>query len=137
LPDAGRPARLPEVVGVPGLPFRELHHGIACRIYFKPISCGLLAACYPTISALPVGSFITENLMSTPNPEESARKILSIFAEKNVSVGEILMAGQVNLGFLNDRKFRAEDYTVGANYAQQHGWLEFKGTTVKLLKTGA
>jgi len=75
--------------------------------------------------------------MSTPTPEESARKILSIFAEKNVRVGEILMAGQVNLAFLNDTNFRAEDYTVGANYAQQHGWLEFKGTTVKLLKTGA
>jgi hypothetical protein len=72
--------------------------------------------------------------MSKPTPEESARKILSIFAEKNIRVGEILMAGQVNRAFLNDRNLRGEDYSEGVQYAQQNGWLEFNGATVRLLK---
>jgi hypothetical protein len=92
------------------------------------------------IGIAPPGPFhhrkIQGDQMSAPTPEQSARKILSIFAEKNVRVGEILMAGQVNLAFLNDGIFRAEDYTAGCNYAQQRGWLEFNGSTIKLLKTG-
>jgi hypothetical protein len=45
-----------------------------------------------------------------------------------------MLQNRINLAFLNDTKYRAADYAAGAEYAQQHGWLEFKGTTIRLLK---
>ncbi|WP_316207607.1 MULTISPECIES: hypothetical protein [unclassified Bradyrhizobium] len=74
---------------------------------------------------------------TTPSPEQSARKLLSIFAEKNIRAGEILMAGHVQMAFQRDTRFRASDYSAGAQYAHERNWLQFSATTVKLLEEGA
>ena len=68
------------------------------------------------------------------SPEESARKILAIFASKNIRAGQILTAGQVNLQFLTTGG-GAEEYAAGAEYALAHGWLE-QSSTFKLTEAG-
>ena len=75
-------------------------------------------------------------MAEVPYTDESARAILQIFAEKNVRENEILMAGQVNLRFLENPKYRAEDYAAGLSYAIEKGWLVNEGTKLRLTPTG-
>jgi hypothetical protein len=76
-------------------------------------------------------------MATLPTPEESAKAILAIFKSKNVRAGAILMAGQVNMEFLNDGG-KASDYSSGLQYAIDKGWLEHAtgGTGLRLTQTG-
>jgi hypothetical protein len=72
-----------------------------------------------------------------PFTDESARAILEIFADKNVRGGEALMAGAVNLTFLQNPKHRAEDYAAGLSYAVEKGWIVPEGRTkLRLTESG-
>ena len=75
-------------------------------------------------------------MAEVPYTDESARAILQIFADKNVRAGGGLMAGAVNMTFLNDQKYRAEDYAAGLSYAVEKGWLTIEGTKIRLTETG-
>lgn len=68
--------------------------------------------------------------------EQSARKILSVFAENGLRAGESLIPAKVNEGFLNDPQFEASDYESGVKHAIQRGWIVFNGNTACIL-TGA
>jgi hypothetical protein len=52
-------------------------------------------------------------MAEVPYTDESARAIMQIFADMDVRGGGILMTGMVNVTFLKNTKFRAEDYAAG------------------------
>ena len=56
-------------------------------------------------------------------PEESARAILSIFKDKGVQAGQVLLAAQVSVLFLTHYGSAAE-YSEGLNYCAKYNWLE-------------
>lgn len=75
-------------------------------------------------------------MAEVPYTDESARAILQIFAEKNIRGGGALMSGAVNLAFLENRRYRAEDYVAGLSYAIEKGWLTRAGTAIRLTESG-
>jgi hypothetical protein len=75
-------------------------------------------------------------MAEVPFTDESARAILQIFSDSNVRENEILMAGQVNMRFLSDGRFRAEDYAAGLSYAVEKGWIIDEGNTLRLTPAG-
>lgn len=75
-------------------------------------------------------------MATAPTPEDSARRILSLFADKGVRAGEILMAGHLSVAFQQDQSYRAKDYEAGLGYGIDHQWFEPSRTAVKLLDAG-
>jgi hypothetical protein len=75
-------------------------------------------------------------MATAPTAEDSARRILSIFAGMNQRVGESLRFSHVSMTFQKGQ-YRAADFKAGADYAHDHEWLSFdnKGF-VTLLEKG-
>ena len=71
-------------------------------------------------------------MIGNPSTEESARAILTIFANRNLR----LMAGAVTQAFLINPNFTAEDYTTALSYAVEKGRLVTKGTMIRLTDSG-
>jgi hypothetical protein len=63
-------------------------------------------------------------IATLPTPEESARRILQLFAAHNRRAGEILMLGAVNMQFQEGGHYRAADLQSGLTYAAEHGWID-------------
>jgi hypothetical protein len=74
-------------------------------------------------------------MATAPTAEDSARRILSIFAEHNLRAGEMLMLRQILMVFQRG-VFRASDSPVGAEYAEQHERLHFDRSRGTLLDKG-
>jgi len=74
------------------------------------------------------GAKETETIATLPTAEQSARAILGIFKTHNVRAGQVLMAGAVNVPFLQSG-YQAEDYAAGLKYAEEKGWLEAASPT--------
>jgi hypothetical protein len=74
-------------------------------------------------------------MASVPTPEESAKLILAIFKRHNVKAGQILMAGALNIEFLNGGGSAAE-YGAGMNFALGEKWIEIEPTMVRLTAAG-
>jgi hypothetical protein len=73
-------------------------------------------------------------MATLPTPEESARVILAIIAEKHVSAGDQLSIGQVYISFLNQGRTGA-DFIAGMQHAIEQGWIErLSGIMVQLAK---
>jgi hypothetical protein len=62
-------------------------------------------------------------MATSQTPEESARVILAIIAEKQISSGDHLAIGQVYLSFLTQGKMGA-DFIAGMQHAIEQGWIE-------------
>ena len=75
-------------------------------------------------------------MATLPTPEESARRILSIFALNtlnNSRPDDVLMAEQANFAFRQAGGSAAEFH----EYAVQNGWLEISNNdTIKLTNAG-
>jgi hypothetical protein len=74
-------------------------------------------------------------MATAPTPEESARNILAIFKHHNVQTDEVLLAGALNIQFINAGGSPA-DYEAGMGFAIQNGWLEQDGMMVRLNAAG-
>jgi hypothetical protein len=75
-------------------------------------------------------------MATSPTPEESARRILSIFALNNSRPDDVLMAEQANFAFRQAGGSAAE-FQAGLEYAVQNGWLEIsENDTIKLTNVG-
>lgn len=75
-------------------------------------------------------------MTGTPNPEKSARAILSLFKSKDVRPNEMLVAGQVNEQFLILGGNR-EEYAEGLKHAIERGWIEpLTNSRFRLTETG-
>jgi hypothetical protein len=62
-------------------------------------------------------------MATLPTPEDSARIILAIFAEKHINAGDHLAIGQANISFLTQGKTAAE-FIAGMRHAIEQGWIE-------------
>jgi hypothetical protein len=83
-----------------------------------------------------IESHIGVRVMATaPTAEDSARRILSIFAKNNLRAGEMLMLRQIIVAFQGG-VFGASDLPIGAEYAEEREWLRFDGNRVTLLDKG-
>jgi len=80
--------------------------------------------------------FHAETQVEVPYADEAARALLQMFARKNVRQNEILMASAVNIKFLKDSKYRAEDYVAGLSYAVEKGWLTNEGNMLRVTPAG-
>ena len=75
-------------------------------------------------------------MATLPKPEESARRILSIFALTNSRPDDALIAEQADFAFRQAGGSAAE-FQVGLEYAVQNGWLEISETNnIKLTNAG-
>jgi hypothetical protein len=75
-------------------------------------------------------------IMATrPTPEQSARRILAILQRHNVTSGQIMMAGALNLEFLTNGGTAAE-YGDGIKFAVAQEWIEIEPTNVRLTEVG-
>ena len=76
------------------------------------------------------------SMATLPTPEESARRILSIFALNNSRSDDVLVAEQANFAFRQAGGSAAE-FQTGLEYAVQNGWLEIgENNTIKLTNAG-
>jgi hypothetical protein len=75
-------------------------------------------------------------MATLPTPEESARRILSIFALNNSRPDDVLMAEPANFAFRQAGGSAAE-FQAGLEYAVQNGWLAIgENNTIKLTNAG-
>ena len=75
-------------------------------------------------------------MATLPTPEESARRILSIFGLNNSRPDDVLVAEQANFAFRQAGGSAAE-FQTGLEHAVQNGWLETgENNTIKLTRAG-
>ena len=75
-------------------------------------------------------------MADTPYTDASARAILQIFAHHNRRAGEAMTRSALQISFLKNQQYRAEDYVAGLSYAIEKEWVIADRTMIKLTEAG-